>query len=231
MNVYNSTKKYSEPEFWEEILEENQEPLYKSLLENFNDIKKELINLKRFESIFFLSYKTKKNLKNGYFSGNDLNKYWKIAAFADPNKEYNLRRRGPKLAKMYARFIIFFIRLLCPKTYSIIKKYTKNNIIETASFVQMSPHGKMGMHRHPIENGVRKTIYHLGIICDPNASITVGDKTKTWEEGKILAFKSNGPYRHSVIHNGEIPRIILFVEVNEKYLEKYGMFSGEIIKD
>jgi hypothetical protein len=44
-----------------------------------------------------------------------------------------------------------------------------------------------------------------------------------------LAFKNTGPYRHSVVHNGTEDRVILIVELDVKYLEKYGVFKGERI--
>jgi aspartyl/asparaginyl beta-hydroxylase (cupin superfamily) len=62
---------------------------------------------------------------------------------------------------------------------------------------------------------------HLGLICDPECKITVGDETKTWEEGKILAFKDGGPFLHSVEHKGTTERIILSVDVKLSYLSQY----------
>jgi len=50
---------------------------------------------------------------------------------------------------------------------------------------------------------------HLSLINDPKCILTVGDKNRTWQEGKILAFKDGPPYMHSVKHNGDKDRLVL----------------------
>jgi aspartyl/asparaginyl beta-hydroxylase (cupin superfamily) len=62
---------------------------------------------------------------------------------------------------------------------------------------------------------------HLGLVCDPECKITVGDETMTWEEGKILAFKDGGPHYHQVKHNGNKDRYILSIDLKLDYLENY----------
>jgi len=59
---------------------------------------------------------------------------------------------------------------------------------------------------------------HLSLINDPKCILTVGDKSRTWEEGKILAFKDGRPYMHSVRHNGDKDRLVLFFDFDMTYL-------------
>jgi hypothetical protein len=59
---------------------------------------------------------------------------------------------------------------------------------------------------------------HLSLINDPKCTLTVGDKSRTWEEGKILAFKDGRPYMHSVKHAGEQDRLILMFDFDLTYL-------------
>jgi aspartyl/asparaginyl beta-hydroxylase (cupin superfamily) len=62
---------------------------------------------------------------------------------------------------------------------------------------------------------------HMGLICDPECKITVDAETKTWTEGKILAFKDGGPYYHSVVHNGTKDRYIFSFDLSLEYLSPY----------
>ena len=59
---------------------------------------------------------------------------------------------------------------------------------------------------------------HLCIVNDKQCKITVGNETKTWDEGKILAFKDGPPYKHSVIHEGTNDRVVLIFDFDLEYL-------------
>ena len=49
---------------------------------------------------------------------------------------------------------------------------------------------------------------HIGLRTDPGATITVGNETRSWTDGGILAFRDGGPWLHSVRHNGTQERLI-----------------------
>lgn len=59
---------------------------------------------------------------------------------------------------------------------------------------------------------------HLCLVNDANCKITVGDETRQWEEGKILAFKDGKPFVHSVSHTGTRRRIVLMFDFDMSYL-------------
>lgn len=59
---------------------------------------------------------------------------------------------------------------------------------------------------------------HLGLICDPDCVITVGEDWRVWQEGELIAFKDGGPYPHSVKHNGTHDRWVLVFDLTLDYL-------------
>lgn len=62
---------------------------------------------------------------------------------------------------------------------------------------------------------------HLGLVCDPQCTITVGTTTQTWTAGQLLAFKDGGPYLHSVSHKGQHERIVLSVDLRISYVQQF----------
>lgn len=224
-------KKYSEPPFWQDVFI-NKEPNCQNLINNFHIIKQESLRLKKIANLLFDKYSAnnpKLPKKNNYFIEKDVN--WKIAPIFGSRYDVNAKRRASQYKLWKSDILSFFVRLLCPKTTSLLRGAFKKKIILNAYFTQLSPNSIIKPHYHPVKNGIHRMNLHLGIVCDPDAKITVGEETKTWEEGKILAFKNSGPYRHSVVHNGTHDRLILIVELDVKYLEKYGVFKGERIYD
>lgn len=225
-------KQFTEPPFWDNFLD--VEPLCKSLIANFPSIKKEALNLRKIGFLYGKFPVSEIKLKN-----NESIKFyiitktvrWSIAPFFGSRYDTHARRRASKLMLLKADIGAFFIRLLCPTTYSLLRDLFKKKIVLNAYFTIASPGVHIKPHIHPISNGVHRMNIHLGICCDPDATVTVGEETRTWEEGKLLAFKNSGPYRHSVEHRGTKDRLILIVELDVKYLEQYGVFKGERIRN
>jgi hypothetical protein len=62
---------------------------------------------------------------------------------------------------------------------------------------------------------------HLCIINDEGCTITVGDETRFWQEGKILAFKDAGTFPHSVIHSGTKDRVVLIFDLEFDYVKQF----------
>jgi len=214
----------NELEFWEDILAKNKEPIYETIVQNYDVIKSELLRLIKFRNILSLSYPHKKN--KSYFAGEC--EGWRLFPLLRLSRDPVTRKRIKKIFLLYPDLLSFIIRFICPKTYSLFESAVKENIISGIAFAELSPNAHIPEHIHPIGRPVhpnhrKRMMYHLGIICDPKAEITVGNKTKSWKEGEVLSFKSTGPYRHSVIHKGEKNRIIFGMEVSVEYLKKYGV--------
>ncbi|NDB03249.1 MAG: aspartyl/asparaginyl beta-hydroxylase domain-containing protein, partial [Flavobacteriaceae bacterium] len=62
---------------------------------------------------------------------------------------------------------------------------------------------------------------HLCLINDPGCSITVGDETRGWREGEILAFKDGRPFKHSVNHVGSSRRLVLMFDFEIQRLKAH----------
>jgi len=60
---------------------------------------------------------------------------------------------------------------------------------------------------------------HIGLRTDPGARITVGDETRAWTDGGILAFRDGGPWMHSVAHRGTRERLIISTDIRISMLE------------
>jgi hypothetical protein len=223
-------KKFTEPPFWDDFID--SEPLCQSFIQNYDEIKKECFRLNKYLGFLFIQYPVLKlNIRGfkSYFI--DYTTKWRLAPFFGGRYDGNVNKRATELQLIKLDIEAFLVRLFCPKIYSLMKDYFDKKIILNAVFAKLNPGSEIKAHIHPVKDGVHRMNIHLGIFCDPDCKITVGEETRVWEEGKLLAFKNTGPYRHSVVHNGTKDRIILFVEVDAKYLEKYGVFRGERIKD
>jgi aspartyl/asparaginyl beta-hydroxylase (cupin superfamily) len=62
---------------------------------------------------------------------------------------------------------------------------------------------------------------HLCLVADPGCKMTVGDVTRTWEVGELMAFKDGGPYLHHVKHRGQHERIILSYDIDLNYVAQF----------
>ena len=87
-----------------------------------------------------------------------------------------------------------------PEVVSHVKGATKISILQPGTTIRT--------HHGPTNTRIR---LHLGLKVSNAATITVGNITRTWEEGKVLAFDDS--YLHSVSHLGKEPRIALISDV------------------
>jgi hypothetical protein len=103
------------------------------------------------------------------------------------------------------------------KTFnSIVEKFADYGQCSGGMFSILSPGTEIKAH-----HGSSETVRcHFCIIEDPKCMITVGEETRTWEEGKILAFKDGPPYKHSVVHSGESDRVVLIFDFELDYLRQ-----------
>ncbi len=101
------------------------------------------------------------------------------------------------------------------KTFgSIVSDFSDAGQCSGAMFSIMKPGTIVNPH-----NGSDKIMRcHLCIINDEKCQITVGNETRSWTEGKILAFKDGPPYKHSVRHLGLVDRVVLIFDFDLDYL-------------
>lgn len=213
-------KTYSEPAFWDDILV-NNEPICNALQDDFFAIKKEALRLRKFTGFLFSVFSAPSFRKK--FLVGDSNG-WLIAPFFGNKYDLYAKRRSSKLKIIQFDLLSIGVRLLCPKTLSIFQKHFREGNVINAYFTQLAPGSAIKPHMHLNSDGIDRMNLHLGIVCDPCATITVGPETKSWQEGKVLTFKNTGPWKHSVKHEGTVPRLILIVEVKVDYLKQYGVY-------
>ena len=226
-------KRFTEPPFWEDIIEKNKEPIFESLINNFDIIEKETLRLLKISKFIKLFYKypiQKSDLKfsNRWFI--EKNTRWNLTPIFGAKHDVNTLKRISKNNKIIGKFRIFLyellafcIRILCPQITKLLKGYFDKNIILNSTINIIYPDSEIRPHKHPVTNHQYRMTYHLCIIEDIGAELTVGYETRTWKKKQIIAFKNTGPYRHSVIHKGKDIRVILMVEIDMDYLKSYGV--------
>ncbi len=103
------------------------------------------------------------------------------------------------------------------KTFnSVVEKFADEGQCSGAMFSIIKPGTVVNPH-----NGSGEIMRcHLCLINDKNCTITVGDKTRSWVDGQILAFKDGPPYMHSVRHDGTNDRVVLIFDFDLGYLRK-----------
>jgi aspartyl/asparaginyl beta-hydroxylase (cupin superfamily) len=209
----------TEPEFWEDKLID--EPICKKLSESWESIRDEILDLEKNYSSWFTNYPKFKI--DDLETGKKVRMYdniWKIIALSTLTGEYSAenskaeRTGKSSLEKLVKRYR----HKLLPTLDSIISEPNFEGILTNVFVSILEPGVIIRPHQGYSKEYMR---VHLGLICDPECRITVGDKTKTWEEGKIIAFKDGGPYKHSVKHEGTRDRYIFSFDLKLDYLKQY----------
>jgi aspartyl/asparaginyl beta-hydroxylase (cupin superfamily) len=209
----------NEPRFWEEYL--IHEPVCQQLCENWEKIRDEILDLKKNYPNWFTKYPKFKvedpdTREKVRLYEND----WSITALSKLSESYNVENNraektgGSSLEKLVKRYR----GKLLPTLNSIIGELDKDETLSNVFVSILSPGVIIKPHVGYSKDYMR---IHLGLICDPECKITVGDETKTWEEGKILSFKDGGPYYHQVQHNGKSDRYVLSLDLKLSYLNQY----------
>jgi hypothetical protein len=199
------------PYFWDEYL--NDVPLCKDLVENYQTIRREILEYIKLPDALF-DYPM-------YLVEGENNKgiplyenYWKAIPMTNFEGEFLADYASPD-EKQFFNFLIQRTKKSCPFTNSLIQGLEDEGHLKNCFISRLIPGSIINPHRGWTDEFMR---IHLGLVCDPECKITVGEETRTWEEGKLIAFKDGGEYLHSVVHNGIEERIILSVDVRISYL-------------
>ena len=195
--------------FWDDHIKDV--PLYKELIQNYPQIKEEVLNYLKYKNSLF-DYP-----KYVVFGKQLYDNYWKACPLSNFEGEF-ISNNATEMEKIYIKQIIDNARQQCPTINSIISNLEGQLNLKNAFISRLIPGSIINPHHGWTNDFLR---IHLGLVCDPDCKITVGKETKTWEEGKILAFKDGGPFLHSVEHKGTSERIILSADVKLSYLSQY----------
>lgn len=200
--------------FWDEILKDV--PICKDLVENYSTIKDEVISFVSNPGSLF-DY-PKYNVGGTPLYEN----YWKAVPLSVFNGEF-ISMYANEQQKQYIDFVIKNAKQRCPTINKIISPLEESDDLANCFISRLLPGSIINPHCGWTQHYMR---IHLGLVCDPKCQITVsglhgGGETRTWEEGKLLAFRDGPPQLHSVKHEGEHERIILSVDVKISHLQKF----------
>lgn len=197
--------------FWDDKIK--NVPVCKALVENYAKIKQEVVSYLQQPNVLF-SYPKYKD--------HDLyENYWKACPVTDWISEEYLNFNASKAERDFFLFLVNRTKQSCPTFASIIKEQEEEGNIANGFISRLLPGTTIKTHRGWIEGWVRT---HLGLVCDPECKITVGEETRTWEEGKLLAFHDWN--FHSVKHCGTQERIVISVDIKISYLNQFILSSA-----
>lgn len=200
--------------FWDEHLKDV--PLFINLVDNYKLILNEVLEYIKLPDALF-DYPM-------YLVEGENNKgiplyenYWKAIPMTNFEGEFLADYASPD-EKNFFNFLIQRTKKLCPFTNSLIEGLEKEGNLANCFISRLLPGSIINPHRGWTSDFMR---IHLGLVCDPECKITVGEETRTWGPGKLLAFKDGGQYLHGVVHNGTQERIILSMDVRITYLAQF----------
>ena len=212
-------KLQKEPAFWQDKLQD--EPICKALIHHWQTIRDEILQLQETHHQWFVKYpKFKVTDPDTNESVRMYDNNWIVTALSQLDENYQAENSraektgGNTLEKLVKRYR----SKLLPTLHNIVDQADQDQILTNMFVSILSPGVIIRPHQGYSKDYMR---IHLGLLCDPKCKLTVGDETRTWEEGKLLAFKDGGPYYHSVFHSGINDRYILSVDLKLDYLSKY----------
>jgi len=140
---------------------------------------------------------------------------WKVIPFSRLVGEYLSTSNDDHVAR-YLCELVAFTKDNCPTLAEVISDLESLDLIANCFISKLTP----GSIIHPHTGRTQKFMrLHMGLDCDPDCTITVGQQQRVWENGKFLAFKDGGPYLHSVQHKGTKQRIIISCDLDLAYLK------------
>lgn len=114
--------------------------------------------------------------------------------------------------------IVAYNRSRLPVLSKIIQDIENEGYLRNVFVSKLLPGAIINPHRGWTGDYLR---IHMGLVCDPECRITVGQATQTWKTGELLAFKDGGPYLHNVRHSGTHERIVLSLDLLLRYVSKF----------
>lgn len=197
-----------ETHFWDERIKDV--PICQELVKNYSDIKSEVIEFIKQPNVLF-DY-PKYNIGQNYELYEN---YWKACPLTDWIPEEYLNSKATPQERQYFMFLVNKTKQNCPTIANIIKDLEEQGHIANGFISRLLPGTVIRPHRGWVEGWIRT---HLGLVCDPECKMKLGEEVRTWEEGKLLAFHDGDTVCHSVNHKGTQERIVVSVDISIKYL-------------
>lgn len=195
--------------FWDPYFEDV--PLCQDLIVNYPAIRDEVLQFCEAPLSLFDYPKYEIDGRNLY------EHYWKAAPLSKFEGEF-ISSYATEQEREFLGLIVKNAKSKCPVTSNVFRPYEELDVLHNSFISRLIPGSVINPHTGWTDSYMR---IHLGLSCDPGCRITVGGETRTWEDGKLLAFKDGPPLKHSVVHGGTKERIILSVDVKITYLQRY----------
>jgi hypothetical protein len=226
MNINN------EPKFWEDII--GHIPCIAAVTENWTTILAELEEQIESTNSKWLWNVPRVNIGDGFKSKSTANNTklytgssWKlmgtgvevdVGGLTGPDADVS-RRLVEMKTKMPYHDALTTLQGTLPKTVSIIKEYSDGGDMLNTALSVLSP----GTVINPHQGDASFMRVHIGLKCDPECRISVGNddtgyESRVWSPGKAIAFKDGGNFYHSVNHDGVSERWIFLFDIPLKRL-------------
>lgn len=203
-NLNSPAIRTSEPPFWDEFLV--NVPFCNKLINHYSIINDELIN--------FIN--SKKPFMDYPKYGNLYDRTWEAFPLSLFEGEF-ISMAKDKLGFDLATFVDQARRHI-PNTSALLSPLEKQGVLRNVFVSRLTPGSEIHPHKGWTPDFLR---VHLGLVCDPLCTITIGNVTKTWAPGQLLAFKDGGPYLHSVSHRGSRERIVMSFDLRLRYVAEF----------
>jgi hypothetical protein len=118
------------------------------------------------------------------------------------SSDRDLKRRHAELLR--------HVRIAMPTLDRILSPPERAGLVANGFISRIRPGTVLHPHTGWVPDWLR---VHVGLRTDPGARITVGDETRSWTDGGILAFRDGGPWLHSVEHCGTRERLIISTDI------------------
>lgn len=189
-----------EPPFWDDQL--HRIPWCLQLLDQAEAIRSEVLALIQ-GSRPFMPYPKYANLYNNTWDA------FPLSIFQGEHIELSKQKLAVNMAPLISMF-----RAQLPVTSGTIAELEAQGHLRNVFVSRLIPGSVINPHRGWTPDYLR---IHLCLVEDPGCHITVGTVTRTWQRGRLLAFKDGGPYLHHVKHQGQHERIILSYDLNLRW--------------
>jgi len=204
INLKSPANRIPEPPFWDEFLIDI--PFCNQLIEDYLIINNELIN--------FIN--SKKPFMDYPKYGNLYDRTWEAFPLSLFEGEFISMAKG-KLGFDLDAFVEQAKGNL-PNTSALLGPLENQGVLRNVFVSRLTPGSEIHPHKGWTSDFLR---IHLGLVCDPLCTITIGNVTKTWVPGQLLAFKDGGPYLHSVSHRGSHERIVMSFDLRLSYVAQF----------
>jgi hypothetical protein len=219
----------SEPAFWDFKLKQSREPICASMIENFDKLYIELTHFAGMAAHWSLPYFNPLVVDpdNGdqtpLYTGN-----WTTLPVGYVDEERSVspefldfKAEQEKKLDMNLDDTIRRLRKRgLPILHGLIWRAERDKKLANAFLGTLHPGAVVNRHKGWTKEYVR---VHLALSWDDDAAtITVGDETRTWMDGDILAFRDQGPYFISMKNESkDQERLYLSFDLSVDYLKEY----------